>query len=460
MPDEKILVVDDEENIRHVLSLILTRKGFQVQTAAEAQTGLEALASNGVSLIISDIRLPGMDGIEFLRRIRSLDEGLPVIMMTAFGTVESAIEAMKAGATDYLSKPIKADEIVLCVNRALDERRLRAENVRLRREVEDRYSFHNLVGKSRRMQAVYDQIEKIAPHRTPVLVTGESGTGKELIARAIHYNSPRRTHPLVAVNCAAITSTLIESELFGHVRGSFTDAVADKVGFFEAANGGTLFLDEIGEVPLSSQPKLLRVLQEQEVVRVGDTRVRKVDVRVVAATVRDLPLEVKEGRFREDLFYRLSVVPVRLPPLRERKEDIPLLVEHFLRKVCRANQMSAKRMSAAALERLVKFDWPGNVRQLENTIERAIVLADSDVIQPEALSAEGDDSEQSVSVFVPEDLMDLKTALRQVTEVLEKTLLERALQREGSNRTRAARLLGISHRCLMYKIKEYGLEDA
>ncbi len=329
---QRILIVDDEESFRHMLSVILKKEGFDVDTASDGEEGIQKTVANTYDQVLCDIRMPRMDGLEFLREARKRGVNATIIMMSAYGTIDTAIEAMKSGAYDYISKPFKPDEIILTLKKADERERLRKENERLRREVKKEYSFENIVSKNEKMQKIFEVIKKVASYRSTILITGESGTGKELVARALHYNSDRSQNPFVAVNCGAIPENLLESELFGHVKGAFTDAIRTKKGLFEEADEGTLFLDEIGELPVQLQVKLLRVLQDGEIRRVGEAKPIKIDVRIVAATVKDLIREVNEGHFREDLFYRLNVFPIHIPPLRERKEDIPLLVNHFIAK--------------------------------------------------------------------------------------------------------------------------------
>jgi two-component system response regulator AtoC len=397
-----------------------------------------------------------MDGLEFLREVQKAGMDATLIMMSAYGTVDTAIEAMKSGAYDYISKPFKPDEIILTLKKAEERERLRRENERLRREVRSQYSFENIVSKNEKMQKLFDVIRKVAPYKSTILIIGESGTGKELVARALHYQSDRSQRAFIPVNCGAIPENLLESELFGHVKGAFTDAIRTKKGLFEEADGGTLFLDEIGELPLQLQVKLLRVLQEGEIRRVGEAKPIQVDVRIVAATVKDLIREVKEGRFREDLFYRLNVFPIHLPPLRERREDIPLLASHFVKKYNQALGKAVASIHPKAVETLLNYRWFGNVRELENTIERAIVLADGSEIDKENLPAEIQEFEEGVpSPPVEEEECSIKKA----SKSLEINLIQKALKRTRGNHTHAAKLLEISHRALLYKIKEYGIRE-
>jgi two-component system response regulator AtoC len=401
--------------------------------------------------------MPQMDGLEFLKEVQKAGVESTIIMMSAYGTIDTAIEAMKLGAYDYISKPFKTDEIILTLRKAEEREQLRRENQLLRREVLREYSFENIVSKNAKMKEIFEVIKKVAPYKSTILIMGESGTGKELVARALHYNSDRSKRPFVAVNCGAIPENLLESELFGHVKGAFTDAIRTKRGLFEEADGGTLFLDEIGELPPQLQVKLLRVLQEGEIRRVGESRPIKVDVRIISATVKDLAREVNEGRFRDDLFYRLNVLPIHIPPLRERREDIPLLIDHFIKKFTQSTNKKVVGIDSKALEVLMNYKWSGNVRELENTIERAVVLADGENIMLENLPPEiREFKEEEVSLPpVAEEEYSIKKASR----ILETNLIKKALKRTKGNHTHAARLLEISHRALLYKIKEYGIEE-
>ena len=388
MIPKRILIIDDEESFRHMLSVILIKEGFEVETASNGEEGIQKSLASPFNQILCDIRMPRMDGLEFLREIKKTAVDATIIIMSAYGTLDIAIEAMKLGAYDYISKPFKPDEIILTLRKAEEREQLRRENQLLRKEVAKEYSFDNIVSKNEGMQKIFDIIKKIAQYKSTVLITGESGTGKELIARALHYNSERSQNPFLPINCGAIPENLLESELFGHAKGAFTDAIRTKKGLFEEADGGTLFLDEIGELPGQLQVKLLRVLQEGEVRRIGESKSIQVDVRIVSATVKDLVKEVNESRFREDLFYRLNVLPIHIPPLRERKEDIPLLIHHFIKKYNEVMNKNVAGVDQKALEALMNYKWYGNVRELENTIERAIVLTDKDHIEVENLPIE------------------------------------------------------------------------
>jgi two-component system response regulator AtoC len=450
----RILVVDDEPGLRQTVSRILASEGYDTLTAAHGEEALAALAEDDADIVLCDLRMPKMSGLDFIDAYAAGNGRALVIAMSAYGDAETAIAAMQRGAYDYIQKPFRAEEVILCVRKAAEREKLRARVKRLEEELQAIRGFE-IVGHSPAFRAAMDVARKVARHPSTVLITGESGTGKELIARLIHQSSPRADHAFVAVNCGAIPDTLLESELFGHVRGSFTGASTDKPGLFEEAENGTLFLDEIGELPLPLQVKLLRVLQEGEVRRVGANSSLKVDVRVVAATNRDLAADASAGRFREDLYYRVNVVGVRLPPLRERREDIPELAHHFVRRHGARLGFQTASIDAAGMRLLAEHSWPGNVRELENVIERALVLSGGEPIGVEHLTdlvhrprrpAEASSAEGDLSV-------------KRRTEELERRLIRRALERTRGNRTRAARLLDLSHRALLYKIRDYGLGD-
>jgi two-component system response regulator AtoC len=449
---KRVLVIDDEENLRHYLQMVLGETGYQVETASDGEEALKKMQHQAWDIILCDIRMPRMDGMAFLKEAKAKGLEGTIIMMSAYGTVDTAVEAMKIGAYDYVSKPFNADEIILTIKKAEERERLREENARLKEEVQRDYDLKNIVAKSESMLKVFDLIKKVAKYKSSVLITGESGTGKELVARAIHYNSDRKDNSLISINCGAIPENLLESELFGHVKGAFTDAVRTKKGLFEMANQGTMFLDEVGELPQSLQVKLLRVLQDGEIRRVGDTDSFQVDVSLIAATAKDLANEVKNGRFREDLYYRLNVLPIHLPPLRERKEDIPSLVEHFLALYNKKLGLRIKGTSEGAMEQFLQYSWPGNVRELENIIERGMILAEKDTIGLEALPIYVQEGSQSTPV--PSGL-SIKKGARE----MEIRLIKEALKKTRGNRLQASRILEISHKALLYKLKEYGLED-
>ncbi|NWF91953.1 MAG: sigma-54-dependent Fis family transcriptional regulator [Syntrophaceae bacterium] len=452
----RVLIIDDEESFRHMLSVILQKENYEVEIASNGEEGLRKLTSSHFDQVLCDIRMPQMDGMEFLEEAKKVAAGVTIIMMSAYGTIDTAIEAMKLGAYDYVSKPFKPDEIILTLKKAEERERLRKENELLRKEIQKEYSFNNIVSKNQKMLDIFEVIKKVAPYKSTILITGESGTGKELIARALHYHSDRSGRPFIPVNCGAIPENLLESELFGHAKGAFTDAVRMKKGLFEEADGGTLFLDEIGELPAPLQVKLLRVLQDGEIRRVGESKSIQIDVRIIAATVKDLAREVRENRFREDLFYRLNVLPIHLPPLRERREDIPLLVNHFVNKYSQAMNKPVRGISPKALEVLVNYKWSGNVRELENTIERAIVLTDKENIELENLPIELQNFREETPAA---PLAEEEYSIKKASKVLEIGLIKKALKKTKGNHTHAARLLEISHRALLYKIREYGIVE-
>ena len=444
----KILVVDDDADMRGLLSDVLESDGYRVGTAESGEKALQALAEEQYDLVLTDLRMKGMLGTALLSEIKHRYPDTGVILMTAFGTVETAIEAMKGGAMDYLIKPVKTDDVLRTAGRAAREVQLRREVTHLRREVYKEYSFHQILGKSRPMQEVFELIRRVADSPSNLLITGESGTGKELVAKAIHYNSDRRDRPFVAVNSAAIPEQLLESELFGHMRGAFTDAKADRPGLFEEAQKGTLFLDEISELPLMLQAKLLRAIQEREIRRVGSTKSIPVDVRIIAATNLNLADEVKAKHFREDLYYRLNVIEIRLPPLRDRRDDIPLLVETFLHKCAKANRKPLQGVSESSLALLIDYSWPGNVRELENIIERAVTLARGEKIMPEDLPAtvQGSRGDRRVLDDAAERTLPLqKVEWEYIKKILEKT---------GGNKYQAAQALGIDRKTLYRKLAE------
>ncbi|MGI9076562.1 MAG: sigma-54-dependent transcriptional regulator [Gemmatimonadaceae bacterium] len=442
----KILIVDDEPALRHTLSIILSDDGHSTASACDGEEALAALAPGGVDLVLCDLRMPRLGGLEFLERYTQQENRALVIVMSAYGDADTAITAMQRGAYDYISKPFKADEVRLVVRKASERENLRARVQRLEGEL-SALTGGEIVGRSVVMRAAIDLARKVAPHSSSTLITGESGTGKELIARLIHGASPRTNRPFVAINCGALPEALLESELFGHVKGAFTGAVVDRKGLFEEANHGTLLLDELGDLPLALQVKLLRALQEGEVRPLGATASRSVDVRVVAATNRDLAADVRSGRFRDDLYYRINVVTIALPPLRNRREDIPDLARHFLARHNQRMGLRVQEIAAAAMRVLVGYAWPGNVRELENVIERALVLTTRSAIEREHLP-------EVLSASVP---ATIGLSVKKETAVLEKSLIQRALAATEGNRTRAAQLLELSHRALLYKIREYGL---
>ena len=450
---KRILVVDDEESIRLTLSALLGHRGYHVIAENSAAKALEVLETEEVDVILADVRMPDMDGIELTRRIVAQEMPVTIIVMSAYGSVETAIKAMKAGAYDYITKPFKTDEVILTLTKAEERESLRRENAALKAEMVDLHHFEGIIGRSQAMEQVFKLVSKISDYKSTVLITGESGTGKELVARAIHNSSPRAGHPFVAVNCGAIPETLLESELFGHKRGAFTDAHTDKDGLFSEADGGTLLLDEIGELPLPLQVKLLRVLQENTIRRVGDTKDIQTDVRIIAATVRNLDDEVKSGLFREDLYYRLNVLPVHMPPLRDRADDIPLLVEHFIGRHNKRLGTNIKGVTTEVERLLISYSWPGNVRELENTIERAMVLAEGNQVTRKELPGRIQETRDAIHMTLGSGELSIKKTMR----IIEEELIRRALEKTGGNRTVAAKYLEISHRALLYKIKTYGI---
>lgn len=455
----RILIVEDEEKLRRVLSLQLESAGYEVILAGSAEEALKL--AERVNLILTDLRLPEMDGMSLLESIERQNSRIPVIVMTAFGTVEIAVEAMKKGAADFLPKPFSLDHLMAVVRKALEVQSLREENVLLKEELGRRYQFENIVGYGARMQEILGAVSRVAPSRTTVLLCGESGVGKDLIARAIHHHSPRTAQPFVKINCTAIPENLMESELFGYEKGAFTGAVTAKPGKFEQADGGTVFLDEIGDVPTGIQVKLLRILQEREFERLGSNKTKQIDVRVIAATNVDLRRALEEGNFREDLYYRLNVFPITIPPLRERSEDIPVLADHFLRKFAQETGSLVAGMSEEAQRKLVAYHWPGNVRELENVIERSLLYATGTVLQPDDVRLDyaprratngtptGAGGNGHVGDFLPEGVS---------LDEHERQLIREALKRAAGNKSQAARLLGLSRNALRYRLSQMGLE--
>jgi two-component system response regulator PilR (NtrC family) len=456
---EKILVVDDEQSLREVLSIMLKRTGYAVTSVADGEEAIELLNKDIFDLVITDLRMPKIDGMEVLKAAKSASPETVVLIITAFASADSAVEAMKQGAYDYLTKPFQVDEVQLIIRNALEKRRLTTENILLKREMASQSSFSQLVGQSDAMQKVFDVVRKVADSKSNVLICGESGTGKELVARAIHYNSSRNALPFVAVNCSAVPETLLESELFGHMKGSFTGAISNKAGLFEVANGGTVFLDEIGDTTPTIQVKLLRVIQEREFRRVGGTQDVKVDVRIVAATNKDLEKAVADGSFREDLYYRLDVIPIRLPPLRMRSGDIPLLVNHFLERFSRESGKPLPVLSSEAMCVLLGHEWRGNVRELENLIERVVAFSvggtvtDTDVQGwlHRSVSAQ---PQQGVPLELTDDGVDLEGLVNGI----EKDLLLKALERSKWVKKKAARLLRLNTRSFRYRLEKYAIK--
>lgn len=450
---ETILIVDDEKNYLVVLNAFLSGEGYEILTADSAQQALEVMQTTELDLVLTDMKMPVMDGTELLKRIKERVPDLPVVMMTAYGTVEKAVEAMQLGAFNFILKPFQNEALKQIVDNAVRTYRVLKENRRLVEALESRYRFDNIIGKSKSMQAVFDTIQKVARTKATVLVTGESGTGKELIAKAIHFNSPRRNRPFVAVSCAALTETLLESELFGHEKGAFTGATAMKKGRFELAHGGTLLLDEIGEVPVSVQVKLLRVIEEMSFERVGGTRTIEADVRLIAATNKDLKAEVEQQRFREDLYFRLNVINIKLPPIRERAEDVSLLATHFVNKYAQESNRGEMTISGEAMSFLCNYSWPGNVRELENAIERAVLLSKGNEITLDDLPK---DLMSFADLETPIDWQKLSN-LPETLDAIEKRLIQKALSLSNNVQARAANLLGIPRNNLHYRLKKHNL---
>jgi len=453
----KILIVDDEPSMRELLEIVLRREGHEVFTAPNGRGAIEVLEREPIDLLISDIKMPDMSGVEVLKAGKALDPDLVGIMVTAYASIENAVEAMHLGAYDYISKPFNVDELKLRIRKALERKQLAAENDLLRRALQTSHQFSNIIGRSTAMQSVFRLIETIAPTTSTVLVTGESGTGKELVARAIHFNSPRRDRPFVALNCGALPETLLESELFGHLRGAFTGADANRKGLVEVADKGTIFLDEIGEMSAMMQVKLLRVLQERRFRRVGGADEIEADIRVIAATNRDLQQLVDEGKFREDLFYRINVIPVHLPPLRAREGDIALLAEHFVARFSQAMGKTVRGIADEARARLEAYPWPGNIRELENAMERAVALEPTDVIGLASLPAAVQHGEERRPGPVAERQLTEGFDLEQHVQEIEREYIAEALRRADGVKVKAAELLGMSFRSFRYYMKKYNL---
>ncbi len=459
MTKRRILVIDDEEDMLENCNRVLNRLGYEALLASDPGKGLERFEAEHPVVTLTDLRMPGMDGLEVLRAIRRVDPEALVILFTAFGTVETAVEAVKEGAFDYIPKPFSSDQLRLVIERALTQRRLLEENRRLREQLTETYRFENIVGRSRPMIQVFDLIKKVAASEANILIVGESGTGKELIARCIHANSPRASRAFVPVDCASLPEHLLESELFGHEKGAFTGALAMRRGLFEDADGGTSFLDEVGDIPLPLQAKLLRVLQERQVRRVGGNRFLDVDVRVISATHQDLAQMVQEGRFREDLYYRLNVISLPLPPLRERPGDIPLLAYHFLRRYAAQSGKEVKGIASATLELLEAYPWPGNVRELQNVMERAVVLAEGDMISPAEVPANLRLPQKAPTAAVA-DHLSLKKAKRHWVEAFEREYLMALLRKHQGNISQAAKTAGVDRKTVHRLIKRYRIEHA
>jgi DNA-binding NtrC family response regulator len=457
MAAERILVVDDEEANREFLQELLLHEGYEVATATDGFAGLQLLEQHPVHVLLSDLKMPGMNGVDLIRQAKELSPSTIGIIFTGYATIETAVDAIKAGAYDYINKPFRADEILVVLKRALEYQRLNRENVNLRKQLKAKYRFDNIVSDHYKMQAIFELVEKVSDSDSTILIYGESGTGKELIARAIHYNSYRQDKPLIPINCGAIPEELLESELFGYEKGAFTGATASRTGRFELAHGGTLFLDEIGEMSPALQVKLLRVLQEREFERVGGTRTIKIDVRIIAATNKDLEMMVDNQQFREDLFYRLNVIPIMLPPLRERQSDIPLLTTYFIERFNAEKKRHIEGVAPEALDRLYNYHWPGNVRELENVIERITILKGEGMITmhdlPEKLSRRFANGVVP-NVDVPDEGLDFDT----VVQNFEKQLLTKALEKTQGVKSKAAELLHMNRTTLVEKVKKLRLE--
>jgi len=451
----QILIVDNERSMREFLAIVLKKEGYPCATAEDGESALKLLEQDHFDLVLSDIKMPKLDGIELLKALKTSSPETAVVMMTAFASTETAIEAMKEGAYDYLTKPFQIDEVKIIIQNVLERKKLKSENTQLRRELKTQADFTQIIGRGEKMRKVLALVEKVADNKSNILITGESGTGKELIARAIHYNSGRRDEAFVTVNCSALPETLLESELFGHMKGAFTGAIGNKAGLFEVADNGSIFLDEIGETSLSIQVKLLRVLQEREFRRVGGTKDLKVDIRIIAATNQDLTKMIAEGRFREDLYYRLDVIPISLPPLRERREDIPLLADYFLKKFNRTLEKEIERLAPEAVSFLVNHEWKGNVRELENVIERAVALSSNPVLTLDDFSGSLPRSadQNPISFSIPEEGLDLEDYIGRI----EKQLLLKALNECHWVKKAAAKRLGLNFRSFRYRLQKYGI---
>lgn len=452
----RILVVEDDANTLSGLIEILRDEGYDTVGVKSGKEAVKILKNDNFDILLTDLRLPDIDGLQLYESTLDFNANMKTIVITAYSSVKDAVEAMKKGVYEYLTKPLNLDELFLTLKKAIQEIEIRSENIELKQKIKKKYAFKNIIGKSKAIQEVYRKIEKVSQSQSTVLIRGESGVGKELVARAIHYNSPRANKPLIEISCASLPETLLESELFGYEKGAFTGAVATKKGRFELANGSTIFLDEIGDISENMQTKLLRVLQEREISHLGGTKSIPVDVRVIAATNRDLEKALRQGMFREDLYFRLNVIPIFIPPLRERKEDIPLLLEYFIKKACQENNRPVMKISEEALNLCLNYDWPGNVRELENAIENAVVLGEGDLILPEFLP---------LTLYSESDHNFLKqinnrieeNSYRKKMELAERMILKDAIMRAGGNKSLAAKNLKISLRTMRYKIKKYNL---
>lgn len=459
--NHNILIVDDEESITTFIQILLQKSGYKTFTAANGKEALEIYDKNQIDLVLTDLQMPTMDGMELLGQIKNRNPEAVVIMLTAHGTTESAVGAMKIGAYDYILKPAKNDEILLTIEKALETKVLRKENRSLRQSIQATYQFQNIIGNSQAMATVFDIVKRVAPTKSNILIMGESGTGKELVAKALHYSGPLKDKPFITVNCGAIPLTLMESEMFGHKKGSFTGASHDKEGLFHAAHTGTIFLDEVGDLPLEIQVKLLRVLQDRLIRPVGTLDDIPVDVRVVAATNRDLETMVKEGSFREDLYYRLNVIQIRTPSLRQRREDIPILAGYFLRKFTTQMKKNIASVSKDAMMKLTTYDYPGNVRELENSVERAVAVETSNTLQPTSLPSQFHENQNPFDKKRMDDVTipDTGINLDEIVGNLEKVYIAKALEKGKGVKKRAATLLGITFRSMRYRLQKYGMDD-
>lgn len=461
MSNVRILVVDDEMIVCESCKRILEEEGYEMETALSGKEAFEKMKANPFDIVITDLKMPEIDGMEVLKRFRKEYPDATVIMVTGFSTVETAVEAMKLGAFDYIPKPFTPDEVSIVVRKAIEQKSLLLENIYLRQELQGKYGLDNIVGKSKKMQEIYRIIVKVATTDSTVLIYGQSGTGKELIARAIHFNSARREKQFVPVDCAVLSENLLESELFGHVRGSFTGAIATKPGLFEVADGGTVFLDEVGNISLSIQAKLLRVLQEREFTPVGGTKAKKVDIRLIAATNKDLEKMIKEETFREDLYYRINIVPIYIPALKERQEDIPLLAAHFLKKYGEEMGKTIKGFMPEAMEKLMRYPWPGNARELENVIERTVVMMEEKVVRPEHFILPGQQEKETLEKHIPltsEELKEIKKQVREkAVEEIERAFVLNALECHQWNITRAAEEVGMLRQNFQALMRKYNL---
>jgi DNA-binding NtrC family response regulator len=459
MAKNHILTIDDEEHVRKSLSMLLSKSNYQVSQAADAQQALKIITGDNIDLVVCDIYLPGLSGIEILEKIKAIDNNIPVIMMTAYGSIESAVECMSKGAYNYISKPIKIETLAILIEKALAEKRLVEENIYLKKEIKAKYNFSNIIGHSKALEEIIEIIKKVADKKSSVLISGESGTGKELIAKALHFNSPRISKPFVAANCGAIPENLMETEFFGYKKGAFTGAFQDKKGLLTQSSGGTMFFDEIGELSLNLQVKLLRAIQEEEVMPVGDTKKVKVDLRIIAATNKNLLEEIQKGSFREELYYRLCVVPIRIPPLRERREDITILINHFFNLYKEKLGVKVKSISKEALNNLLEYDYPGNVREMQNIIESSLILCNGDELKPSDLSTNMQLHKPDLIHQIISQEQPLKKATEKIKHQVEKEIIENTLAKTHYNLTKTSKLLKICRATLYNKMSEYQIKN-